>query len=173
MGSCFQHIVLPEQYALIYYRKPCNHVLMPIVRKTRLSDNMRTNLRGRIRELFVIYYSIRVIRFSSKSLIWNQYTVIAWNININYEQRNINSTTLLLLLGHIPIIVNYHRPFSPFKGIEAISWRHIPSCLGNVLQGICNRHAYDKITMMACQVPWPQFSGPSPGHWKAILQSHA
>jgi hypothetical protein len=51
-----QHIVLPEQYALTYYRRPHNNLLMPIVRKTRLSDNMRTNLRGKIRELFFVYY---------------------------------------------------------------------------------------------------------------------
>jgi hypothetical protein len=80
---------------------------MPIVRKTRLSDNKRTNLRGKISELFVVYYFIRVIRFSSKSYIWNQYTVIARNININYEQRNINNTTLLLPLGHIPVMLCY------------------------------------------------------------------
>jgi hypothetical protein len=48
---------------------------------------MRTNLRGKIRKLFVVYYSTRVIRFSSKSHIQNQYTVIAWNININYKQK--------------------------------------------------------------------------------------
>jgi hypothetical protein len=99
-----QHIVLPKQYALTYYRQPRNNLLMPIVRKTRPSDNMWTNLRGKISALFVVYYSTRVIRFSSKSHIRNQYTVIAWNININYEQRNINNTTLLLPLGKIPII---------------------------------------------------------------------
>jgi hypothetical protein len=37
---------------------------------------MQTNLRGKIRELFVVYYSTWVIRFSSKYHIWNQYTVI-------------------------------------------------------------------------------------------------
>jgi hypothetical protein len=52
-------------------------LLMPIVRKTRLSDNMQTNLRGKIRELIVVYYSTHVIRFSSKSHIQNQYTFIA------------------------------------------------------------------------------------------------
>jgi hypothetical protein len=38
---------------------------------------MQINLRDKIRELFVVYYSTRVIRFSSESHIWNQYTVIA------------------------------------------------------------------------------------------------
>jgi hypothetical protein len=101
--SLVQHIVLPEQYALTYYRQPHNNLLMPIIRKTRLSNNMQTNLGGKIRELFVVYYSTHVIRFSSKSHIQNQHTVIAWNINNNYEQRNINNITLLLPLGHIPI----------------------------------------------------------------------
>jgi hypothetical protein len=72
-----QHIVLSEQCALTYYRQPRNKLLMPIVMKTKLSDNMRTNLRGKIRELFVVYYSTRVIMFSSKSNIRNQYTVVA------------------------------------------------------------------------------------------------
>jgi hypothetical protein len=72
-----QHIVLPEQCAPTYERQPHNNLLMPIVRKTRLYDHMRTNLRGKIRELFVVYYSTRVIRFSSKSHIRNQYIVIA------------------------------------------------------------------------------------------------
>jgi hypothetical protein len=80
-------IFLPEQYALTYYGQPRNNLLMPIVRKTRLTDNMRTNLKGKIRKLFVVYYSTRVIRSSSKSHIRNQYTVIALSININYEQK--------------------------------------------------------------------------------------
>jgi hypothetical protein len=71
-----QHIVLPQQYALTYYQQPCNNLLTPIVKKTRLTDNMRTNLRGKIRELFIVYYSTCVIRFSSKSYIQNQYTII-------------------------------------------------------------------------------------------------
>jgi hypothetical protein len=72
-----QHIVLPEQCALTYYRQPRNRSVMPIVRKTRLSDNMRTSLRGKTRDLFVVYYFTHVIRFSSKSHIRNQYKVIA------------------------------------------------------------------------------------------------
>jgi hypothetical protein len=38
--SLVQHIVLHEQYALTYYRQPHNILIMTIVRKTRLSDNM-------------------------------------------------------------------------------------------------------------------------------------
>jgi hypothetical protein len=30
-----QHIVLPEQYALTYYRQPHNNLRMPIVRKNK------------------------------------------------------------------------------------------------------------------------------------------
>jgi hypothetical protein len=99
-----QHIVLPEQCALTYYRQPRNRLLIPIVKKTRLSDNMQTSLRGKTMDLFVVYYSIRVIRFSSKSQIRNQYTVTEGNININYEQKDyLNNTTLLLPLGNISI----------------------------------------------------------------------
>jgi hypothetical protein len=63
-----QHIVLPEQCALTYYRQLRNILLMHIV-KTRLSDNMQTSLRGKTRDLFVVYYFTHVIRFSSKSHI--------------------------------------------------------------------------------------------------------
>jgi hypothetical protein len=72
-----QHIVLPEQYALTYYRQLCNNLFMSIVRKTRLTYNVQSNLIGKIRELFVVCYSTGVIRFSSKSHIPNQNAFIA------------------------------------------------------------------------------------------------
>jgi hypothetical protein len=72
-----QHIVLPEQHAPTYYRQSRKILLMPIVRKTRLSDNMQTNLQGKIRELFDVYYSTCVIQFSYISHIRNQYAVPA------------------------------------------------------------------------------------------------
>jgi hypothetical protein len=75
-GVFVQHIVLPKQYAPTYHWQPCNNLLMPIVKNTRLSDNKQTNLRGKIRELFVVYYSTCVNRVFSKSYIRNQYTVI-------------------------------------------------------------------------------------------------
>jgi hypothetical protein len=53
----------PEKYAPTYYRQPRNILVMPMVRKSRLLDNMQTNLRDKIRELFVVYYFTRVIRF--------------------------------------------------------------------------------------------------------------
>jgi hypothetical protein len=46
-------------------------------------NNMLPLIISKIRKLFVVYSFTRVIRFSSESHIQNQYTVLAWNININ------------------------------------------------------------------------------------------
>jgi hypothetical protein len=52
-GVLYNILFSPEQYAPTYNREPRNILAMPVVRKIRLSDKKQTNLRGKIRELFL------------------------------------------------------------------------------------------------------------------------
>jgi hypothetical protein len=52
-GVLYNILFSPEQYAPTYYREPHNILVMPIVRKIRLSNKKQINLRCKIKELFV------------------------------------------------------------------------------------------------------------------------
>jgi hypothetical protein len=89
-----EHIGFLEQCASIYYRQPRNILLMPIVRKIRLSDNMRTNLRGKIRELFLCL----LFHTCNEVFLQISYSEPIYSYNMKYKHLIMNKGILIIQL---------------------------------------------------------------------------